>query len=308
MYKKYKFFLILLVVLLLIIYYKNAHYYIINTKLVTPINHVVLTQIESNLQTARYVKSNYICPDYNQPHHTQKFFSQVFEDYILSIVFKDKSTGTYIDVGAYHSDILSVTKYFYDHGWNGINIEPAKELYEDLNKKRPRDINLNVGVSYKSAIMKFYSIGELSTFDDKIAKQHHRHANNYNVPVTTLNNILGLHPIKSIDFIKIDVEGFEKEVLQGLNLKIYRPAVFILEAIHPVTKKAQHHKWEHILLKNNYKLMLFDGLNRYYLAKEHDYLESNFIKAGVCSCLKNQIIPKTSDIFINKNIINNISS
>ena len=67
-----------------------------------------------------------------------------FEDVILFYIFPDIKNGFYIDFGAYHPEKYSVTKFFYDLGWNGINIEPVPEFYKILVKNRPRDINLNV--------------------------------------------------------------------------------------------------------------------------------------------------------------------
>jgi len=66
------------------------------------------------------------------------------EDVILFYIFPDVKNGFYIDFGGYHPENFSVTKFFYDLGWNGINIEPVPEYYELFVKNRPRDINLNV--------------------------------------------------------------------------------------------------------------------------------------------------------------------
>ena len=71
-------------------------------------------------------------------------YAQNFEDVILWRVFKDIISGFYIDVGAYHPRIDSVTKWFYDQGWNGINIEPSKEYLDRFYDERPRDLNLNL--------------------------------------------------------------------------------------------------------------------------------------------------------------------
>lgn len=74
-------------------------------------------------------------------------YAQNFEDVLINRVFKHKAKGFYIDVGALHPTIDSVTKAFYDIGWSGINIEPIKEYYELVQEERPRDINLNIALS-----------------------------------------------------------------------------------------------------------------------------------------------------------------
>ena len=69
-------------------------------------------------------------------------YAQNFEDVILWRAFKDVNCGRYVDVGAFHPEIDSVTKWFYDQGWSGINIEPVPESFDALNAARSRDQNL----------------------------------------------------------------------------------------------------------------------------------------------------------------------
>ena len=74
------------------------------------------------------------------------FYAQFYEDYILSIVFSDIEKGFYVDVGANSPDFDSITKHFYLKGWNGINIEPIKKVFDKLVINRPDNINLNCAV------------------------------------------------------------------------------------------------------------------------------------------------------------------
>lgn len=228
----------------------------------------------------------YGCPISHQAGN-QDYFAQNNEDYILSIVFADVKNGTYVDVGAYDPIEDSVTKYFYDRNWHGINIEPIPNKYLAFVNQRPLDINLNIGASDKTQQISFYFIPNsgLSTFDINIANHAKRDGFPYEVkkvPVTTLNQILSSHPLKEINFVKIDVEGFEKNVLLGLNLKKYRPQVFIIEATEPRTSIPSHQQWEPILLTQHYHYAYFDGLNRYYVADEHPELLQKFQHVGKC--------------------------
>ena len=99
-------------------------------------------------------------------------YAQNREDIILSAFFPDLNDGFYVDVGANHPISDSVTKLFYDKGWRGINIEPIKSLHKKLEKDRPEDINLAVGVSSKNGTAKFseFDIDGLSTFSDEMTK------------------------------------------------------------------------------------------------------------------------------------------
>ena len=85
-------------------------------------------------------------------------YAQNYEDVLLNRVFKDKTQGFYIDIGALHPTFDSVTKAFYDRGWTGINIEPIKEFYSIFIKDRPRDINLNIAISNTESNLDFFEV------------------------------------------------------------------------------------------------------------------------------------------------------
>ena len=143
------------------------------------------------------------------------------EDVLLARVFRDKVDGFYVDVGANDPVTCSVTKHFYDHGWHGINIEPIPRLHDRLRAARPRDVNLNVGLADRGGQLTFHecpAIDAWSTFSREVA-DHHRsrgvEVQEYPVPVTTLAEICAQHVRGEIDFLKIDVEGLEREVIAG---------------------------------------------------------------------------------------------
>ena len=71
------------------------------------------------------------------------FHSRNFEDAILSKALHDVNYGYYIDIGSKDPDTDNATKYFYDLGWSGINIEPNPTLFKRVKLARTRDINLN---------------------------------------------------------------------------------------------------------------------------------------------------------------------
>src|ERR1700738_2936695 len=89
---------------------------------------------------------------------------------MLARVFADRDTGFYVDVGAGDPVNLSVTKWFYDLGWNGLNIEPNEQLFDRLAADRPRDINLDCGVGATASEAQFFELdgGELSSFDPRV--------------------------------------------------------------------------------------------------------------------------------------------
>ena len=200
---------------------------------------------------------------------------------MLARVFQDRVTGFYVDVGAADPINLSVTKWFYDLGWSGINIEPNRKLFERLAADRPRDINLECGAGSAVTEASFEpEVGELSTFDPRTqaaARKAGTAGKSRTVPVFPLTDILERHCEKrAIDFLKIDVEGWEHEVLKGLDLHVYRPTVLIIEAIIPQARASSHAEWESLIVAASYTFVYFDGVNRFYLANERIALQKHF--------------------------------
>ena len=219
------------------------------------------------------------------------YYSQNYEDYILGYVFKNVKKGFYIDVGANDPNTDNVTRYFYERGWNGMNIEPNVDLFNKIVHSRPGDSNYNVGISNCEGTMAFYQETDsgshgLSTFDKEISerekKENGAHFSEISVPVTTLDKIIEKAPPSEITFISIDVEGFEKQVLESIDLIKYRPTVLCIEATQPMTEIPSYGPWEKIVLESNYIFAMFDGLNRYYVHKDHGDLLSRFIDIDRC--------------------------
>ena len=209
-------------------------------------------------------------------------YAQNFEDVILWRVLIHVKNGTYIDVGANDPVADSVTNAFYQQNWKGINIEPSKDYWIKLQNARPRDINLCLaaGSTEGEMILNIVDNTGLNTLHNNIADAHiqlGRSIVKKVVQVRSLNNILMEYPLNDIHFIKIDVEGHELEVLEGLNLRIRRPWVIVVEAMDPTSPHTQiliAHRWQHLLINNEYILAYSDGLNEFYLANEKiDLLE-----------------------------------
>ncbi len=208
-------------------------------------------------------------------------YAQNFEDVMLNRVFRDRNTGFYVDVGAADPTHLSVTKAFYDRGWSGINVEPHPDFFKQLAEQRPRDINLNCGAGASDGEATLYEFPDrewssLAPEVSKAAPDRHGPVAQRQVSVATLNAILDKHAAgRQIDFLKIDVEGWEKEVLQGMDLKRYRPTIILLEAVDRHTKEVSS-DWEGDLFAAGYKLVYFDGLNKFYAGEEHEGIEAHF--------------------------------
>lgn len=218
-------------------------------------------------------------------------YAQNFEDVMLARAFPG-ADGFYVDVGANDPDIDNVTRVFYERGWSGINIEPLFVNSIELRKKRPRDINLEIAVGEQEGSITFFEIGKwhgYSTTDAEIAAQHRKdglEVVEHEVPVRKLSDVLDESAKnKTIDFLKIDVEGTELSVLRGMDLRRHRPKIILLESKMPVTINMvdrvdevpdRADEYADYLAPLGYHFIYHDGLNAYFVAEEHRALEKAF--------------------------------
>lgn len=217
-------------------------------------------------------------------------YAQNFEDITLWRALKFFPKGFYIDVGAYDPAIDSVTKSFYDLGWNGINIDPQYAVYKKFCAERSRDINIHAAVSdVDDKTLVLYTNPECSGFStvEKATEESHRKRGILmtEVPVKTrtLQSICQQHVAGEIHFLKIDVEGHEESVVRGMDLGKWRPWIILIEL--PLAVKIidgrifaeeAHPDWEETILNAGYNIVHYDGINRYYIAREHMNLAGAF--------------------------------
>jgi len=218
-------------------------------------------------------------------------YAQNFEDVMLARAFPG-AAGFYVDVGANDPDIDNVTRAFYERGWSGINIEPLSENSAALRKRRPRDVNLEIAVGEEEGEITFYEIGKwhgYSTTDAAVAEQHRKdglEVVEHKVPVKKLAAVLDAHAAgRTIDFLKIDVEGTELTVLRGADLARHRPKIIVLESKMPVTINMvdrvdevpdRVEDYADFLTPLGYHFVYHDGLNAFFLAEECRALEKAF--------------------------------
>lgn len=202
-------------------------------------------------------------------------YAQNGEDVVLARAFANVRQGFYVDVGAGHPVFDSVTKHFYELGWQGINVEPLAEEIELLAKDRPRDINLELALSDRPGTTSIFAGPPenrgSSTVDQALVESYRLRGQEFEertAIVSTLQDVLDEHADRPIDFLKIDVEGHEEFVLRGVDLSVWHPRVIVVEATRPNSQVQSHEAWEPLLLSNGYEFQLFDGLNRFYVRDE----------------------------------------
>lgn len=201
-------------------------------------------------------------------------YAQNFEDVMLWRALGHIKNGFYIDVGAQHPIIDSVSKAFYEHGWRGIHVEAVSYYVDLLRQDRPDEVVLRAAVSDMSDEIIFYEISGtgISTGVESIARDHRQKGfpiKEIIVPAMTLAEIFSLVNTDNVHWLKVDVEGMEKSVLQGWGQSIIRPWVVVVESTLPLTQFETHEQWEYLLLERGYSFVYFDGLNRYYVSGCH---------------------------------------
>ena len=168
-------------------------------------------------------------------------WSQEGEDRILHRIFEQQSVGFYVDIGAHHPKRFSNTYFFYRRGWRGINIDAMPGSMKIFEKLRPRDINLECGISNSRGKLDYYIFNEsaLNGFSKKLSKERNNDDSTYQineiikVEVLPLSMILNYQlPEKQIiDFMSIDVEGLDYEVLISNDWSKYRPKYVLTEVL-----------------------------------------------------------------------------
>jgi FkbM family methyltransferase len=205
-------------------------------------------------------------------------YAQNYEDVLLWRALAHVKDGFYIDVGANDPVEHSVTKAFYDAGWRGISIEPLPAFHQSFVEQRPRDINLAIAAGAQDGELTLYDVPSVRGWASPERDVADAHAADgfevaeLTVPVRTLASVCEEHVSGDVHFLKIDVEGFEGEVLRGMDFKRWRPWVLVIEATLPNSRETNHDTWEHMVTGQRYRYVWFDGLNRYYIAEEHPEL------------------------------------
>ena len=213
---------------------------------------------------------------------SRRFHSQGGEDRILSRLFPGRS-GTYVDVGAYDPTEFSNTRHFYDLGWTGVNIEPNPARYERIRAARPGDVNLNIGIAGSGGSLRFYEMDPptLSTFSAEEAERcaqfpGHRIVATRLVPVRTLRDVLAEHAAGvRVDFLSIDTEGLEEEVLGSNDWTRFRPVALLIEhrRYHPAgLEGSSDSRWGPFLLQQGYLFAASNPVNALYLRNEDQEL------------------------------------
>lgn len=193
-------------------------------------------------------------------------YSQTGEDVIVDFVFRyvlKEPSFTYFDIGAFHPTTLSNSALFYDRGLTGLCVEPDPMLYDHIRKKRPKDICLNAGIGFNEAkeseAMDFYimTARTLNTFSKAEAERLDGEGT-YKIREKRKIAVVHLHKLFEDyfvpDFLSLDVEGIDFQILKSIDLKKYRPKVICTETAEfsPVPPGKKEYESIDYLKENDY--------------------------------------------------------
>ena len=200
-------------------------------------------------------------------------YSQNQEDLFINDYFKEKNSGFYIDIGCYHPIKYSNTALLYNRGWKGINIDMNQTSIDLFNILRKRDKNICAAISNtnKKTIQYFdHLFSPINTLDKNFSsiaskKLSFRKHTEKTIQTYRFNQIIQKYDIniKQIDFINIDVEAHDLEVLESIDLSIFNPKIICVEIANN-QNNIKEKKLRDYLNKYNYELIKIVGLNGFF--------------------------------------------
>ena len=174
----------------------------------------------------------------------KNYFSFSGVDIIIENIFRNKNKGFYVDVGCQHPIKNNNTYLLHQKGWKGINIDLDKDNINLFNIARPLDDNINIAVSNnvgEADLFFYHKKSPINTIDKKTSEFQNANVSEIRkVKTNTLTNIINSSKYNNkIDFLSVDVEGHEMQVLDGFNFNVYKPDVIVIEYLDLSTKKLE---------------------------------------------------------------------
>lgn len=194
-------------------------------------------------------------------------------DILVNYFFKNKRDGFYVDVGCQNPISNNNTYLLYKNkNWNGLNIDLDQKNIDLFNLVRKRDLNIKAAVSsgnLKKKIYFYHSKSAINTLEKKISNfQNAKVKKIINVDTVTLNQLLFKNNIKKIDFLSVDVEGHEINVLNGFNIKKYSPQLVVVEFLDLKMKKFEFYN-------NSIKNILDSDIYKYFIKNNYSLINWN---------------------------------
>ena len=209
----------------------------------------------------------------------RKQYSQWGEDLFIDNFFKNKNNGIYLDIGCFHPYMYSNTCLLHKRGWSGVNVDINQTSIDLFNIIRPNDTNICAAVSKEKKDLKVYfddPFSPINTVDKKfyenLEKSFFKNKKIFTIQSKTIQEIFDIGKIKGeIDFVNIDAEGLDFEILQQINFSKYKVNLLSIET-HNVdgSKTENFESIKNLLAKNGYLIFKRVGPTTLFNLKEHN--------------------------------------
>jgi FkbM family methyltransferase len=224
----------------------------------------MIVSFKNSINYCKKIVKKSLCIKDFEPIYYKYSYSQEGEDMILAKIFEGKINGFYVDVGAHHPQRFSNTYYFYLLGWQGINIDAMPDSMKLFDEIRPNDINLEIGISASGEKLIYHAFTE-PAYNSFCQETNEVYSNTYKfekafekeIQTYSLSEVLDkyLPSNQTIDFISIDVEGLDYEILVSNNWEKYSPTVVLVEDLQQTSMElANESKVASFLKQRNYIL------------------------------------------------------
>ena len=203
-------------------------------------------------------------------------YAEFAEDIMVNRIFKNYNAGIYVDIGAYHPQKGSLTHSLYKKGWRGINIDISKTSIDLFNIARPKDLNINSAISNFNGETFYYENSPINQQNSLIMDNENQ--KKVKINCNTLNYVLEKNNIIKVDYINIDTEGTELQILHGIDFKKYKPLLFTIEENSFNLNDPSKLKKISFMQKNNYELINIIGVTMFFVSRNKFLEMNNLIK------------------------------
>lgn len=203
-------------------------------------------------------------------------YGEFGEDVFINRILKSINSGKYVDVGCYHPFKGSLTVDLYKKGWTGINIDISKTSIDLFNLIRTKDINLNIAVSNFDGETHYYENSPINQQNSLIKSNESQKT--VKIKCKKLNTILEENNLNKFEYLNIDVEGNELNVVKGLDLVKYKPNLITIENNNLIIEDYIKSEIYNLLKDRNYDFIGKSGVTNFFLIKKFSQNFSNLIK------------------------------
>ena len=203
-------------------------------------------------------------------------YAEFGEDIFINRIFKNKKIGFYVDIGAYHPFKGSLTKCLYYKGWRGVNIDISKTSIDLFNISRPKDYNINCAIGTTTSTTFYYENSPINQQNSLLKKNDNQ--KKIEIRLCKLEEILSNNKIKDVDYINIDTEGTEMDIIKSINFKKINPILLTIEDNEIFTNFDLKKEKIQYLKNKDYELINVIGVTLFFLKKDQLQEISEMIK------------------------------